>query len=127
MYLYTMSLSIIQIHLFTYLLFISFSLETIILLILLITFHQEVIIDILFFTSNMVLWWGWFRIPLLPQRSNSNIWEFYSLGLFFSTSQVACFSFAPQLCGGTSIKNTDPSLSKPAIYSMKFWSSHRLA
>lgn len=49
--------------------------------------------------------------------------SFIPWGFSFSTSQAACFSFAPLLCVSTSIKNIDLQLSKPAMYP----SSHRLS
>lgn len=46
--------------------------------ILLMTFHQG--LDVFFFISSKVLCWGWFMIPLLHQKFNSNIWEFIPWG-----------------------------------------------
>lgn len=42
---------------------------------------------------------GWFMIPLVLWRPNSRIWEFYSLGLSFSTSQAASSHLLPS-CEG---------------------------
>lgn len=89
-------------------------------LIMLIIFQQEMIIDIILHFSDPpgTLIFNSFAGPKV-QLSHL---KFYSLELPFSTPQGACFPFAPLLCGGSSVKNVADllQLSKTAIYSRKF-------